>query len=218
VLPAKCEGGAVLLKIWGRKNSSNVQKTMWAVGELGLAYERIDVGMEFGGNETPAYRAMNPNGLVPTIQEGDFTLWESNSIIRYLAGRHGAGKLEPADLRSRAIASQWMDWQTSVFVPAFAEVFFSLVRTPLEKRDHVSIAAAKDRTINAVKILDAALARNVYLAGNSFSMGDIPMGVFIYRFRALLPDRPSLPNLERWYAQIEKRSAFQKHVSSIPLT
>jgi glutathione S-transferase len=191
---------------------------MWAVGELGLAYERIDIGMEFGGNDTPAYRAMNPNGLVPTIQEGDFVLWESNSIIRYLAARHGAGKLEPADLRSRAIASQWMDWQISAFLPAFTKVFWGLVRTPPEQRDSGAIAAAMTMSIDAAKTLDAALARNAYLAGNSFSMGDIPMGVFICRFRALLPDRPSLPNLERWYAAIEERSAFQKHVSSVPLT
>ena len=207
-----------MLKVWGRKNSSNVQKTMWAVGELGVAYERIDIGMEFGGNDEPAYRALNPNGLVPAIQDGDFVLWESNSIIRYLAARYGPGKLEPADLRSRAIASQWMDWQISSFQPAFTKVFWGLVRTPPDKRDPAAIKAAKGDSIDAAKILDAALARNAYLAGNSFSMGDIPMGVFIYRFRALLPDRPSLPNLERWYAAIEERSAFQKHVSSVPLT
>jgi glutathione S-transferase len=208
----------MMLKVLGRKNSSNVQKTMWAVGELGIAYERADVGMEFGGNDEPAYRAMNPNGLVPTIQEGDFVLWESNSIIRYLAARHGPGTLEPADPRSRAVASQWMDWQISVFLPAFTKVFWGLVRTPPDKRDLAAIAAAKSNSIDAAKILDAALARNAYLAGNSFSMGDIPMGVFIYRFRALVPERPPLPNLERWYAAIETRPAYQEHVASIPLT
>src|SRR6476659_6971393 len=205
-----------MLKVWGRKNSSNVQKAMWAVGELGISYERVDVGMEFGGNDEPAYSALNPNGLIPTIQDGDFVLWESNSIIRYLAARYGASKLEPADLRSRAIANQWMDWQISFFQPAFTKVFWGLVRTPAEKRDPAAIAAAKCESIAAAKILDAALARNAYLAGNSFSMGDIPMGVFIYRFRSLQSDAPSLPNLERWYSAIEKRSAFQKHVSSIP--
>ena len=207
-----------MLKVWGRKSSSNVQKTMWAVGELRIAYERTDIGMEFGGNDVPTYRAMNPNGLVPTIQDGDFTLWELNSIVRYLAGRYGPGTLEPADLRSRAIAGQWMDWQISVFLPAFTDVFWGLVRTPPEKRDHAAIAAAEAKSIAAAKILDAALARNTYLAGNSFCMGDIPMGVFIFRFRALVPDRPPMTNLERWYAAIEKRPAFQEHVSSISLT
>ena len=207
-----------MLKVWGRKNSSNVQKTMWAIGELGIPYERSDIGMEFGGNDTPAYQAMNPNGLVPTIQDGNFVLWESNSIIRYLAARYGPGTLDPADLRSRAIASQWMDWQISVFLPAFTKVFWGLVRTPPEQRDPVAIGVAKTASFDAAQMLDAALARNAYLAGNSFSIGDIPMGVFIFRFRALLPDRPSLPNLERWYAAIEKRPAFQEHVSSVPLT
>lgn len=207
-----------MLKVWGRDNSSNVQKTMWAIGELGIPYDRIDIGMEFGGNDTPAYRAINPNGLVPTIQDGDFFLWELNSIIRYLAARHGAGKLEPADLRSRAIASQWMDWQISTFQPAFTKVFWGLVRTPPDKRDPAAIASAKTSSIDTAKILDGALARNAYIAGNMFSMGDIPMGVFIYRFRALIPERPPLPNLDRWYSAIETRPAFQKHVSSIPLT
>jgi glutathione S-transferase len=207
-----------VLKVWGRKNSSNVQKTMWAIGELGIACERLDIGMEFGGNETGQYRALNPNGLVPTIQDGDFILWESNSIIRYLAARYGAGSLEPADLRSRAIASQWMDWQISTFLPAFTNVFWGLVRTPADKRDDAFIAQAKLKSIEAAKIVDAALARNAYLAGNNFSMGDIPMGVFIYRFRALIPDRPSLPNLERWYASLDQRTAFQQHVATIPIT
>ncbi len=111
-----------------------------------------------------------------------------------------------------------MDWQISVFLPAFTDVFWGLVRTPPEKRDHAAIAAAKAKSIAAAKILDAALARNTYLAGNSFCMGDIPMGVFMYRFRALMPDRPPMPNLERWYEAIEKRPAFQEHVSSISLT
>ena len=128
------------------------------------------------------------------------------------------GTLEPADLRSRAIAGQWMDWQISVFLPAFTDVFWGLVRTPPEKRDHAAIAAAEAKSIAAAKILDAALARNTYLAGNSFCMGDIPMGVFIFRFRALVPDRPPMTNLERWYSAIEKRPAFQEHVSSISLT
>jgi len=207
-----------MLKVWGRKNSSNVQKTMWAVGELGIPYERADIGMKFGGNDTTAYLAMNPNGLVPTIQDGDFVLWESNSIIRYLAARYGPGTLEPTDLRSRAVANQWMDWQISFFQPVFTKVFWGLVRTSPDQRDLAAIAAATTASIDAAKILDAALARNAYLAGNSFSMGDIPMGVFIYRFRALVPERPALLNLERWYATIEKRPAFQEHVSSIPLT
>lgn len=122
-----------MLKVWSRKNSSNVQKVMWAIGELGLAYERIDLGLEFGGNDTPAYLAMNPTGLVPTLIDGDFILWESNSIVRYLANRYGQGTLEPADPKTRALANQWMDWQMSTFLPAFWDVFHGLVRPPRPK-------------------------------------------------------------------------------------
>src|SRR6185503_3524707 len=116
-----------MLKVWGRKNSSNVQKVMWAVGELGLAHERIDIGGPFGGNREPAYLALNPNGLVPTVEDGDLVLWESNSIVRHLASRHGAGTLEPADPATRALASQWMDWQLSVASPAIGPAFMGLI-------------------------------------------------------------------------------------------
>lgn len=207
-----------MLKIWGRKNSSNVQKVMWTVGELGLTHQRIDIGGEFGGNDDPAYRAMNPNGLVPTMQEDDFILWESNSIIRYLAGRYGAGTLEPADPKMRALANQWMDWQISVVLPAFAATFWGLVRTPPEKRDYAAITASKKHTVDVMKFLDAALSRHAHVAGDAFSMGDIPVGVFVCRMRQLIPERPTLSNLERWYSSIEKRVAFREHVGSIPLT
>jgi glutathione S-transferase len=125
-----------MIKIWGRNNSINVQKVMWAVGELKLPHERIDIGGPFGKNKEPAYLVMNPNGLVPTLEEDDgFLLWESNSVVRYLAAKHGAGTLEPADPRARARAGQWMDWQLSVASPAIFPAFWGLIRTPPEKRD-----------------------------------------------------------------------------------
>src|SRR6185437_15820003 len=136
-----------MIKIWGRNTSSNVQKAMWAVGELGLAHTRIDIGGAFGKNKEPKYLAMNPNGLVPTLEEDDgFLLWESNSIVRYLAAKHNASVIEPADLRGRALASKWMDWQLAVLGPAITPVFWNLVRTPPEKRDMAAVAAAKDKT------------------------------------------------------------------------
>jgi glutathione S-transferase len=207
-----------MLKVWGRKNSSNVQKVMWAIGELGLAYERIDMGMEFGGNDQPDYLALNPNGLVPTLQDGDLILWESNTIIRYLANRYGTGTLEPADPKTRALASQWMDWQISVFLPAASAAFFGLVRTPPEQRDLTAIARSQTQSVAAATIFDAELSRHSFTAGDTFSMADIPMGIRIYRFRQLVPQRPPFPNIERWYASIEKRSAFHEHVGSVPLT
>src|SRR5919108_5888414 len=188
-----------MLKIWGRKNSINVQKVMWAVGELRLPHERIDIGGEFGKNKEPAYLALNPNGLVPTLEEDGFILWESHSIVRYLAAKHGAGSLQPADPQARARASQWMDWQLSVAGPAIHATFWGLVRTPPEKRDHAAIDASKAKTIDAMKILDAQLGKTAYVAGDSFSMGDIPVGLIAYRFRRLVPDWSGLANLERWY-------------------
>ena len=207
-----------MLKIWGRNTSSNVQKAMWAVGELGLEHERFDVGGSFGKNKEPAYLSMNPNGLVPTLQDGDFILWESNSIIRYLARLHGAGTLEPSDPKTIGRANQWMDWQLSVAGPAIFAAFWGLIRTPEDKRDLAAIAASQSKTTEAMKILDAQLGRTAYAAGEQFSMGDIPVGVMAYRFRELCPDRPELDNLERWYASLQKRKAFRDHVESIPLS
>jgi glutathione S-transferase len=208
-----------MLKVWGRNTSSNVQKVMWAVGELKLPHERIDVGGAFGKNKEPAYLAMNPNGLVPTLEEDDgFLLWESNTIVRYLAAKHGAGQLEPADLKVRALASQWMDWQLSVVAPAIYGAFWGLIRTPPEKRDAAAIATSQGKTADAMKILDAQLAKTPFVAGDAFSMGDIPVGVMAFRFRQLVPERPPLPNLERWYAELKKRAAFRDHVEAIPLT
>jgi glutathione S-transferase len=207
-----------MLKIWGRNTSVNVQKVMWAVGELGLPHERIDVGGAFGKNREPPYLAMNPNGLVPTLEEDDgFLLWESNSILRYLAARHRAAVLEPKDPRTRALAHQWMDWQLSVIAPAITPVFWGLVRTPPEKRDHAAIEAGKMKTGDAVKMLDERLGKAAYLAGDAFSYGDIPAAIMVRRYRDLVPERPQFKNVERWYAAIAARPAFEEHVTKIRL-
>ena len=207
-----------MLKIWGRKTSSNVQKVMWALGEIGLKYERIDIGGTFGKNKDAPYLAINPNGLVPTLEEEDgFTLWESNSIVRYLAAKHRSA-IEPAEPKARARAYQWMDWQLSVVGPAITPVFWGLIRTPPEKRDAGAISAAQAKTLDAMKILDDQLGRSKFVAGDAFSMGDIPVGIMAYRFRQLVPERPQLPNLERWYAELKKRPAFRDNVEAIPLT
>ena len=209
-----------MIKMWGRNTSSNVQKAMWAVGELGLECERIDIGGPFGKNKEPKYLAMNPNGLVPTLEEEDgFLLWESNSVVRYLAGKHDrTGVLEPRDARQRALASQWMDWQLSVLGPAITPVFWGLIRTPEDKRDMAAIKTGQDRTVAAMQIMDAQLGKTKFMAGEAFSYGDIPVGVMCYRYMQLVPDRPATPNLDRWYAAISGRKAFKDHVGSIPLS
>jgi glutathione S-transferase len=204
-----------MLKIWGRKTSSNVQKVMWCIGELGLEVERFDIGGPFGKNREPAYLLMNPNGLVPTLQDGDFILWESNAIVRHLARE--AGKLEGADARIRALANQWMDWQLSVVGPAITPAFWGLVRTPEDKRDAAAIAASQSKTTEVMKIFDAQLGKTAYAAGNDFTIGDIPLGIMTYRYLQLVPERPELPNLQRWYASLQKRAPFRDHVEAIPL-
>ena len=205
------------MKIWGRTTSSNVQKVMWAIGEMGLKYERIDIGGPFGKNRETAYLAMNPNGLVPTLEEDDgFLLWESNSIMRYLAAKHQAA-LEPKDPRARANAHKWMDWQLSVLGPAITPVFWNLIRTPPEKRDHAAIAAGKEKTGAAVKMLDDELGKTPFVAGDALSYGDIPSAVMVRRYRDLVPERPQFNNVERWYTAIAARPAFDEHVAKIPL-
>ena len=209
-----------MIKIWGRNTSSNVQKAMWAVGELGLEHTRLDVGGAFGKTKEAPYLAMNPNALVPTLEEEDgFTLWESNSITRYLASKHDkAGVIEPKDLKQRGLAHQWMDWQLSVAGPAITPAFWGLIRTPEDKRDHAVIKTSQEKTTEAMKMLDAQLAKTEYVAGPTFSYGDIPVGVMAYRYRQLVPGRPATPHLDRWFAAISKRKAFHDHVGSIPLT
>jgi glutathione S-transferase len=207
-----------MLKVWGRDTSSNVQKVMWAIGEMRLPHERIDIGGPFGKNREAPYLAMNPNGLVPTLEEEDgWLLWESNSVVRYLAAKHKSGVLEPQDLRTRANAQKWMDWQLSVLGPAIHGLFWGLVRTPPEKRDHEEIADSKARTIKAAAMLEAQLAKTQYVASDNFSYGDIPVGIQIRRFVELAPDRPKMPNLDRWFAAISSRPAFKEHIAAVPM-
>lgn len=208
-----------MLKIWGRNTSSNVQKVIWGLAEMKMPFERIDVGGAFGKTKDPFYLAMNPNSLVPTLEEEDgFTMWESNSILRYLAGKHANRTLEPADLKTRARAQMWMDWQLSVMGPAITPVFWGLIRTPPEKRDANAIAAGKEKTITAAKMMDAQLGKTQFLAGNDFSYGDIPVGIAMYRYMQLIPERPPLTNLDRWYAAISSRPAFKEQIAVVPLS
>ncbi len=207
-----------MIKVWGRNTSANVQKVMWAIAEIGLPYERIDIGGPFGQNRDPAYLAMNPNGLVPTLEEEDgFLLCESNSIVRYLAGKHRAEMLEPADPRARARAGAWMDWQLSVLGPAITPAFIGLIRTPPEKRDHAAIEDSKKKTTAAISILDGELGKTAFLAGENFSYGDIPAAVMANRYRQLVPERPAFQNFERWYAAIAARPAFKDQVAAVKL-
>ena len=198
-----------MLRIWGRANSINVQKVLWCCHELCVEYERIDAGNDFGVTHTPEYRAMNPNGLVPTIDDSDIQLWESNVIVRYLAQKHGGGWLCPADLRTRFDAERWMDWQATVFWPALRPLFIALIRTPPAQRDAATISCSESLSLSALRILDGRLSDRTFLAGHFFSMGDIPAAATVHRWYALDIHHPSLPNVLRWYGLMRKRPAFQ---------
>ncbi len=201
-----------MLEIWGRTNSVNVKKVLWTLDELGLPFTRHDAGGAFGVVETPAYRAMNPNGLVPTLVDGDFTLWESHAIVRYLAAKYGEGRLISADPQRRAKAEQWMDWVHS-FAHPFRDVIIGLVRTPPEKRDAAAIERGRQICAGLFAVADGALAAHPWLAGDSFSVADIALGPYAYVWFELPIERPATPHLDRWYGELRKRPAWAKVVA-----
>ena len=206
-----------MLKLWGRINSINVQKVLWALEELKVPYQRTDAGLQYGIVNEPFYRKMNPNGRVPTIEDDGLVLWESNAIVRYLSSKHGAGTLWPNDPGKRADADRWMDWATSTVAPAITPVFWGLIRTPPEKRDLKAIEEGVGKLGQAFQVLEQSLEGRDYVAGKPFTMGDIPLGTFVYRWNALDVTRPRLPRVEAYYQRLQQRPAYKKHVM-LPLS
>jgi glutathione S-transferase len=205
------------LKVWGRLSSVNVQKAMLCVEELRLPHERIDAGLSFGIVDTPEYRAKNPNGLVPVIEDDGFVLWESNVIVRYLAAKHAAGSMWPTDPRARADADRWMDWQTTTLQPAMGQAFLHLVRLPPEKRDPSAVPASHERSEDCVAILEAALAGKRFATGDVLTIADIALAPAIHRWLNLPLERVKRPNVERWYSEIIERPAARR-VLQVPIT
>ncbi|MFD1695289.1 glutathione S-transferase family protein [Roseibium aestuarii] len=205
------------MKIWGRINSSNVRKVLWCAEELGLSYEQIDAGGAFGVVATPQYRALNPNGRIPCLQDGDFVLWESNAIVRYLARKYGKAPFVNETLEGWASADRWMDWMTFSFTVPFKDVFWNVVRTAPEKRDHAALEAGLAQCISHFALADEALSRQPYLSGDHLGIGDIPLGSIAYAWFEMPIERPAMPHLEAWYARLKERPAYRKGVMS-PLT
>ncbi len=201
-----------MLKLWGRRNSINVQKTLWCLDELGLEYERIDAGMAFGVVDTVAYRALNPNGRVPTLEDGELVLWESNSIVRYLAGRYGEGTLAPRDPAARAVADQWMDWQQTTLHADITFVFWGQIRGRRENQDPARVAAASASLATLWGYVDRHLCARDFVAGDTLSMGDIPLGCAMWRWWNLDLDKPALPNLYAWHERLQARDGFRRWV------
>ena len=202
-----------MLKVWGRKNSSNVRKVLWCAEELALPYEREEAGGAFGVVDSPQYRALNPNGRVPMIEDDGFVLWESNAIVRYLAARYGSDtSWYQRDVCVRAQADKWMDWTTSTFAGPFRDLFWGMLRTPAEQQDWVLINGASKTCAELLSIVDQALSEKPYLSGDEIGMGDIPLGSFIYAWFEMPLERPSMPNLEAWYERLKLRPAYRSAV------
>jgi glutathione S-transferase len=205
------------LKLWGRASSGNVQKALWALDELGLAYEHIEAGGAHGIVGDASYRALNPNGLVPTLEENGFVLWESNAILRYLAHAHGGPLALPEAPRARALIDQWLDWQATAFTPAMRDAFLQLVRVAPEKRDPRMVEASRANSERNAALLDRHLADTPFVAGDTFSIADIAVGLAAHRWFQLPLEREERPNIRRWLEGLAQRPASSA-VLSLPLT
>jgi glutathione S-transferase len=203
------------LTIWGRANSVNVQKVLWCLRELDLTCERIDAGMAFGKNDQPEYLAMNPNGRIPTLVDGDFVLWESNSVMRYLCLAYGQGSsIYPQAPKQRAGVDRWLDWTLSTLQPVDRPVFWALVRTPVAQRDMVKIQKDADAEAMQWRIVDAQLASRQFIEGEGFTIADIAICAYARRWFGVEGiSKPRLPHLERWFAQLAGRPGFAQFVA-----
>lgn len=206
-----------MLKVWGRTNSINVQKVLWTIAELGLAFERTDAGMQFGVTNSPEYKAMNPNSLIPTLDDDGFVLWESNVIVRYLATKYGMGTLCPSDIEERFLAERWMDWQTTALYPAVVPAFMGLIRNVAELATPAALEVARKRSEHWLAVLEPNLAGRDFLNGGTLTMADIPAGATVNRWYRLPIGREPHPNMERWLARLRTRPGFQAHVD-LPLS
>jgi glutathione S-transferase len=200
------------MRLWGRATSVNVQKVLWALAELELDIDRIDAGGAYGGLDTDNYGAKNPNRRVPTLEDEDLVLWESNAIVRYLSSAYGRGILRPNEPKQAAVADQWMEWMQTTLSPVFIPLFWEAVRKPPSQRSAERVAQLADEAGRAYAILDARLADAQWLGGASFSMGDIPAGATLYRWFTMDISRPDLPRLAEWYDRLSRRPAYQATV------
>ncbi len=206
-----------MLHIWGRMSSINVRKVIWAAQELGLDFQRTEAGGLFGLVKEPEYVALNPNSLVPVIQDEDFVLWESNVIVRYLCAKHPSGEMYPADLRERFDAERWMDWQQTTLNPASRPGFIQLVRTPVAQRNDEVLVESNTTVEKLMERLDSHLAKRNFMVGERFSMADIPVACEVHRWFGLPQTRTVRPHVERWYQTILARPAT-RGVLDLPLS
>ena len=202
------------LTVWGRKTSSNVQALMWCIGELGMDHVRHDIGHVHGGNDTPQFLAMNPNGTVPVLRDGDGPpLWETGAILRYLASRYAPGKFWPADPLRRAEIDKWAEWaKINITLNFTGPIFWRVVRTAPSRQDPAAIGAALDALTRFLRIAESRLEQQPFLGGKDFTLADIQFGHVLYRYFDIDIARPDLPHIARYYAGLVERPAFAEHV------
>jgi glutathione S-transferase len=203
------------LQLLGRENSSNVQTVLIALHEMGLEYDRHDIGGPFGGNKTEQYLRRNPNGLVPILNDGDLDIWESNTILRYLAHRYGPTDMYPDDPAARSHVERWMDWRQTSIGPPLGQVFLGYVRTKPEDRDMAHIRAQEKKCIDYARMLDVQLAGKSYVTGESFTFADVTLAMFMHRYLVLPFEalRPDLPNLKAWVETMRARPTVKRYTS-----
>jgi glutathione S-transferase len=203
-----------MLTVWGRRDSSNVQAVMWGIAELGLEHRRIDAGHRFGVNDTPEFLAMNPNGLVPVIRDGDGpALFESAAILRYLANRYGRAPFWPEDVEARAQVDMWAEWaKQNIVVPFTGGIFLQLVRTPEAQRDLGQVARTVKALTKPLAIAEARLAQHPWICGEAMTLADIQMGNVLYRYHTLPFERPELPALSAYYERLTQHAPYAEHV------
>ena len=202
-----------MLKIWGRRNSLNVQKVMWLVGELKIPHEHLSVGGSFGGLDTPDFLAMNPHGRIPVILDGETIVWESHTILRFLAACYGQDQFWSADPAIRVKSDQWMDWSQATLQPDFLKgVFWGLYRTPESQRNWPAINESVARCNKHFLLLDRILEGQLFLGGDKLTLADIPAAALLYRYFELEIERPRIPNVEAWYKRLQERPAYREHV------
>lgn len=203
-----------MLTVYGRATSSNVQAVMWGIGELGLAFERLDYGHIHGGLDTPEYRALNPHGLVPVLRDGDLVIWESCAILRYLAGRYGdGGAFWPVDPAARSQVDMWAEWAKVELSRAFTEpIFWSRVRTSAADRDEAALRAAIQWFEALLTVLEQQLNGRAYVTGAALCLADIVIGHLLFRYFDIDIPRADLPHVRAYYDRLTLRPAYQTHV------
>ncbi|WP_110708643.1 glutathione S-transferase [Salinicola sp. CR57] len=202
-----------MLTIWGRESSYNVQKVLWLADEIGLDYRHRPAGGEQGGLDDEAFLAMNPNGRIPVIEEGETIVWETHAILRYLASAHGGQDFRRASPAAQSLIDRWLDWSLSELEPAFfGGIFWGFYRTPGDQHDDVAIERSLAKCDRLYRLLDERLAQSPFLSGDRLGLADIPAGTTLYRYFELEIPRPSLPNVEAWYRRLQQRPHYQRHV------